>query len=145
MESLHAFLHPEQPENQKIVISNRFKDESGEVVPFEIKALNEEETESLRKRAMIAYRSKTGVTESKLDAAKLTRLLVIAGTVRPDFRAKELCDAYGVIDPEQVLGKMLLAGEYAKLSDAILNLSGMGDDVEIEAKNSLTEETRTQP
>lgn len=135
MSNLHAFLHPEQPENQKIVISNRFKDENGEVVPFEIKALTEAETEALRKAATITYKNRTGATESKLDAAKLTRLLVISGTVTPDFRAKELCDAYGVIDPEQALGKMLLAGEYAKLSEAILSLSGMGEDTEAEAKN----------
>lgn len=135
MSNLHAFLHPEQPENEKIVISDRFKDENGEVVPFEIRAITEGEADAIRKQATRTMRNRNGATETSMDAARLTRLLVIAGTVVPDFRSKELCDAYGVLDPEQALGKMLLAGEYAKLSEAILNLSGMGDNIEAEAKN----------
>lgn len=133
--NLHAFLHPEKPENEKVIVSDRFKDEEGAVVPFEIRAITEGEADTIRKQATRTIKNRAGATESSLDAAKLTRLLVIAGTVTPNFRSKELCDAYSVIDPEQLIGKMLLAGEYAKLSDAILTLSGMGDDVEAEAKN----------
>lgn len=135
MSTLHAFLHPETPENEKIVISDRFKDENGEVVPFEIRAITEGEADAIRKQATRTVKNRTGAMETSMDAAKLTRLMVISGTVTPDFRAKELCDAYGVLDPEQALGKMLLAGEYAKLSEAILTLSGMGDNIEDEAKN----------
>lgn len=135
MSNLHAFLHPEQPENEKVIISERFKDENGAVVPFEIRAITEGEADAIRRQSTRTVRTRTGATETSTDAAKLTRLLVIAGTVTPDFRSKELCDAYGVLDPEQAIGKMLLAGEYAKLSEAILNLSGMGDNIEDEAKN----------
>ena len=51
----------------------------------------------------------------------------------PDFRAADLCEAYGVLDPELVLGKMLLAGEFAGLSDAISELSGITDEAYAQA------------
>lgn len=139
MSTLYAFLHPEAPENKEIIISERFKDENGKSVPFVIRAVTEEENSALRKQATRTYKDKTGATVRDFDAARFSRLFVIAGTVKPDFRDKELCDAYGVIDPEMVIGKMLLAGEATKLSSAIAELSGMTDeaaaDVAEEAKN----------
>ena len=53
----------------------------------------------------------------------------------PDFRSEELCKAYGVMDPLEVPGRMLLAGEYERLSREILSLSGFDDDLEEQAKN----------
>lgn len=128
MGSLHAFLHPEAPEQQEIIISKRFKDEDGEPVPFVIRAISAEENEALRRQATRAYKDKTGATIKEFDSAKFTRLFTIAGTVQPDFRATDICEAYGVLDPELVLGKMLLAGEYSRLSDAIADLSGITDE-----------------
>ena len=61
--------------------------------------------------------------------------IIVAGTAVPDFTSSELCDGYGTMDPEQVVERMLLAGEYAMLSDEILKLSGLDDEAEEEAKN----------
>ena len=61
--------------------------------------------------------------------------LALAATVEPNFAEKELCDAYGVLDPALVPGKMLLSGEYAKLVQAINDLSGFNFPVEEDAKN----------
>lgn len=139
MGTLHAFLHPEIPENQNVIISNRFKDEKGEIIPFTIRPVTEEESASIRKRCTITRKDKTGHTIKEMDSARYTRLFVIAGTVTPDFQNAEVCEAYGVVDPEMVLGKMLLAGEYSKLADAISDLSGITDEaisaVGEEAKN----------
>lgn len=138
MGTLHAFLHPEAPEQQEIVISSRFKDEKGNAVPFIIRAVSQEENEALRKKATRTYKDKkTGETVKDFDGAKFTRLFTIAGTVQPDFQAADLCEAYGVVDPELLLGKMLLAGEYARLSEAVAVLSGLNDEeaAEQEAKN----------
>ena len=41
-----------------------------------------------------------------------------------------------MINPEDVPRKMLYSGEYRRLSDAIMDLSGFGDDIQEEAKNS---------
>lgn len=65
--------------------------------------------------------------------------MVLAATVEPDFSSKELCDKFGVLDPLQVPGRMLLAGEFSALLGAITNLSGFDRDsleaLEEEAKN----------
>ena len=47
-----------------------------------------------------------------------------------------MCEAYGTLDPMQVPGKMLTAGEFAALLDAISELSGFDAETpEDEAKN----------
>lgn len=139
MGTLHAFLHPDTPKNQDVIISKRFKDEDGNPVPFTIRPVTEEESAAIRKRCTIIRKDKAGQTIKEMDSARYTRLFVIAGTVTPDFQAADLCEAYGVLDPEMVLGKMLLAGEYSKLADAISDLSGITDEaisaVGEEAKN----------
>lgn len=139
MGTLHAFLHPEIPEQQEIIISSRFKGDDGNPVPFIIRAISQEENEALRKKSTRVYKSKTGETIREFDGEKFTRLFTIAGTVQPDFRASDLCEAYGVLDPEMVIGKILLAGEYSRLSEAIADLSGISEEAAVntveEAKN----------
>ena len=134
MSNLYAFLHPETPE-QKEVVFERFKDESGEVVPFIIKPITSEENKILVKKCTTTDRS----GKKHLDTSKYQTCLVIAGTVVPDFSDAELCEGYGVLDPEMVVGRMLYAGEYMKLANEILRLSGLddesGEEAEEEAKN----------
>ena len=67
-----------------------------------------------------------------------SRRVVVAATVTPDFTNEELCRAYGTMDPLELPGKMLLAGEYRQLTDAIMELSGFSEspeELEEEAKN----------
>ena len=52
MSSLYAFLHPVAVQEEKeVFISNRFRDENGEVVPFKIRSLAQEERKSWQNRA----------------------------------------------------------------------------------------------
>ena len=69
------------------------------------------------------------------DTSELSRRLIVAATVEPDFSDAKLCEHYGVIDPVELPGKMLLAGEFAALSSAITDLSGFGADLSADAKN----------
>ena len=50
-----------------------------------------------------------------------------------------MCEAYGVLDPMMVPGKMLLSGEYSALVGEIMKLNGFDADSllkdEEEAKN----------
>ena len=135
MSNLSAFLHPVLAEDQEIIISDRFRDEKGKPVPFKIKALTQEEVDAITKSCTTVRRDKAGRESRSFDSARFTKALVVAGTIEPDFRAKEICDAYGVVDPLLVPGKMLLAGEFAKLGDEIAKLSGIDDEPEEEAKN----------
>lgn len=138
MGNLSAFLHPDIVSEKEVYISDRFK-ENGEVVPFKIRPITQAENESIMKRCRITTRDRSGKEIRKLDTEKFMNSIVVAGTVVPDFSDKDLCDAYGVVDPNLVPGKMLLAGEFQKLTEAIMELSGIGDDAEEaiveEAKN----------
>lgn len=138
MGNLSAFLHPDIVSEKEVYISDRFK-ENGEVVPFKIRPITQAENESIMKRCRVTTRDRSGKEIRKLDTEKFMNSIVVAGTVVPDFSDKDLCDAYGVVDPNLVPGKMLLAGEFQKLTEAIMELSGIGDDAEEaiveEAKN----------
>ena len=134
MSTLSAFLHPKQPEPKEVIISERFVGEDGKPVPFKIRPLTQEENDALVKRAK-RTRTVNGMVQEYVDSSILSKSIVLAATVEPNFADKELCDTYGVLDPAMVPGKMLLSGEYAKLSQAINDLSGFNSNVEEEAKN----------
>lgn len=136
MSKLSAFLNPVSVvEEKEVIISNRFLDEGGEPVPFKIRSLTQEENEALVKKSQ-EIKKVNGQTQKQMDNTKYSRLLVMAATVEPDFSQKEICDKYGVLDPALVPGKMLLAGEYAKLVEEITRLSGFEEDqIGEEAKN----------
>jgi hypothetical protein len=76
-----------------------------------------------------------GQPVEKLDSLEYGRRMVVAATESPNFASEELCVKYGTRDPLEVPPRMLLVGEYAKLSMAIMELSGLNDDVEGQAKN----------
>lgn len=135
MSNLNAFLNPAAPvERQEIVISKRFRKEDGSPAPFVIRPLSQEENDKLVRQS--TRRVKTGgQTAEVLDNTDYGRRVVVAATVEPNFSDPELCRAYGTLDPLEAPGKMLLVGEYARLSKAILALSGLDDDPEEQAKN----------
>lgn len=136
MSKLSAFLHPVKVSLEKeIVISDRFQDEKGNPVAFKIRSITQEENENLLKKAR-RVRKVNGQLQEYSDSTDYSRSMVVAATVEPDFSSKEMCEAYGVLDPNLVPGKMLLTGEYTKLLQAIVELSGLGDDFAAEeAKN----------
>lgn len=147
--NLHDFLNPvSKDETREVVVTDRFiqhdaegkpiLDEAGNTIPakFKIKALTEEEVANLRKKCTRKEKNRSGQWVENFDSSRFVRALVVAATVEPDFAASELCAAYGVMDPLDVPGKMLLAGEYTRLSDEICTLSRIFDDeVEEDAKN----------
>lgn len=134
MSKLSAFLHPIQAEDKEVFISKRFLDEEGNPVPFKIRAIPQSENDKLVKLSTKTYKE-NGQKIEVLDKVQYSRRLIVSGTVEPDFSAKEMCDAYKTLDPLEVPGKMLLAGEYQKLADEIATLSEIGTDIEEEAKN----------
>ena len=134
---LSAFLHPTAVQEEKeVIISKRFLGEDGEPVPFRIRSLTQEENDELIKKST-RVTTKNGQRQEALDSLAYNRRIIVAATVEPDMASKELCDAYGVMDPLLVPGKMLLSGEYGKLLREILTLSGFHTDENVEetAKN----------
>lgn len=135
MSNLNAFLHPVHgDETREVLISRRFLGEDGKPVPFKIRALSQEENAQISRQSMrLVKGGKRG--EKKLDTEVYTNRIIVAATVEPDFSSEAMCKAYGTMDPVEVPGKMLYAGEYKQLMDAIMELSHFNDDIEDEAKN----------
>ncbi|MDR1438995.1 MAG: phage portal protein [Clostridiales bacterium] len=134
MSKASAFLKPAfEPRTEEVAISSRFLDGDGNPATFRIKTITQEENEALAKRASSAGRGGAQTVDRK----KYGRLLIAACVEEPDFASKELCDAYGTTDPLDVPGRMLLAGEYARLTDRILELNEFKEFGELleEAKN----------
>lgn len=135
MSKLSAFLHPVSlNEEKEVIISKRFVDEKGNPVPFKIRTVSQEENDRLVKAATRKYKE-NGQTIERLDDLDYTRRLMVAATVEPDFSSKEMCDAYGVLDPLLVPGKMLIAGEYAGLVREITMFNRFTDNLDNEVKN----------
>lgn len=133
MSRLAAFLHPAKLDEQKeIFISERFCDESGRPAPFTIKALSQAENEAIGKKCLKG---------DKWDDIEYTQRLVLAATVEPNFADKELLAAFSpdpaspLLDPLQLPGRMLRTGEYSKLVNEIMQLSGFDRDITAAAKN----------
>ncbi len=134
MNNLNAFLHPVQGnETKEVVISKRFLGEDGKPVPFRIRALTQEENDEITKISMHPAKGKR--REKELDSLEYGRRIIVIATLEPDFSSEEICKAYGTMNPLEVPGRMLLAGEYSKLTNEILELSGFDVDLEDEAKN----------
>ena len=128
MADLYAFLHPVAPENvtEDVVISDRFRNQDGTVAPFKIKALTKGEVERIARQCRAKHPGKDFDVEIEMG-----NRMILAATVEPDFSNKELCEAYGTLDPLEVVSKMLLYGEANKLAAAISKLSGADTVVDI--------------
>lgn len=135
MSALSAFLHPVVTREEKeVIISKRFLGEDGKPVPFKIRSLTQEENAAIIKAAT-QQKKVAGQWQDSLDANELSARTIVEATVFPDFRSAELCETYGTKDPVQVPGKMLLAGEFSRLIDAVSKLSGFDKSLDEEAKN----------
>lgn len=133
MSSLKAFLNPIQVENKEVIVSNRFQ-EDGKPVPFIVKPISEKENELLL-RKYTKKDKKTG--QEVLDRTAYSHALVAAAVVYPDLKSAELQKAYGVLGEAELLNVMLTIGEYAKLSQAVTELSGLDEDI-----NDLIEDAK---
>lgn len=133
MSTLSAFLKPVKTTiEKKVVISDRFVGDDGKPVPFKVRAISQEENDALV-RAATKTRNENGQRVERLDSVEYAQRLIVAATVSPDFRAKDICEAYGVVSPMMVPGKMLLSGEYNRLMKAITELSEFDEAAQDEA------------
>ena len=115
MSALKAFLQPPVAgKTNKVIVSERFKGEDGQPVPFVLQAISQEKNEELS-RLSREEKEVNGTVVSTLDNIAYTKRLMKACVKEPDLADSELCKYYGTMDPEDVLGKMLSIGEYLSL------------------------------
>lgn len=113
--------------------SERFVDEKGNVLKWQLKPLTNDEDDKLRNDCKIIAKGKNGITFEKLDSKKYTRAVIVNCVVYPNLNDKELQDSYGVMSAEELISEMLLTGEYMKLIDEINRISGFDTNLFEEA------------
>lgn len=138
-QTLKAFFmqNAEQIPNKKVVISRRFKDEDGQPIEWEIKALDAGTQQDIRTKAMEmkATGGKNANVKMNYNTALSNILTAVNAVVFPDLWDIELQNSYGVKTPEALIGKMLLPDEFDKLIDEINAISESADELEENAKN----------
>lgn len=141
MGNLSIFLkdNVEQVENEKVIVSKRFKDTDGKAVPFEVKAITTAEDDTIRKKCTkrVQVPGKRNQFTQEFDSNGYLLELAAACVVYPDLKSKELQDSYGVRGEAAVLGAMLTAGELGILAEKVQEINGFNsfDELVEEAKN----------
>ncbi|GIO53888.1 phage tail assembly chaperone [Paenibacillus cineris] len=100
-------------------------------VDFQIQALDGKTIHKIQEQCT-HYTGKGAKREKVLDEEQFGALVIQRACLIPDWSARELTDKYG--SPTEAILGVLLAGEIAKLSSEILEISGFDSD-EDEIKN----------
>lgn len=100
---------------------------------FTVKALSNDALRKANDQATVP----TGRGEKRLDAQLFNAVVITKGCVDPDFSNKALIQKYEATDAADCVVKALLPGELVKLTQAIMDLSGFGNEDELveDAKN----------
>lgn len=128
MSNLSAFMKPAYTERKiELIVGDRFNDEEGNPVPIVMKSLSQEQMNAIAKRS--TKEIKVGnKTVMEVDATEHLNRCLVASITFPDLTNKELCNAYGTVDPVQLPPKMFLVDEYEKIAKAFASLNGLKDD-----------------
>lgn len=130
--SLAAFLKAVEVENELVEVSDRYRDEDGKPVKWEIRAITSKENDQLMRR----HTKRDKKTKQEIfDRTSYTNDLVASAVVYPDLKNAELQNAYGVLGEVELLQKMLIMGEFMKLSEEVQKISGLDieDEDQVEA------------
>lgn len=123
----------------KYVASKRFV-EKGKPVAWEIKSLDSEKDELIRKECTkkVPIAGKRGQYTQETDTDKYIGKMCVACTVFPNLNDAELQDSYGVKTPDALLKKLLKPGEYTEYKAKVMEVNGYDMSMEElvdEAKN----------
>ncbi len=139
--SLSAFLKPnvEQIKNTKFVPSSRFKGEDGKPVEWEICCISADEYAGIRSSCLhqVPVPGKKNRFTQEFDSRAFQTRVAARCTVFPDLTSAELQDSWGVTRPEDLVGAMLIGGEFEDYVAEVLRVNGFKDENELvdEAKN----------
>lgn len=140
-QNLSAFFkqNAKQVENQKIIVSDRFTDEDGKPMKWEITCISASENQKIRKNCTRnkPVVGKRGQYTQEFDPAAYQARLATQCVVFPNLNDKDLQNSYGAMDAEQLISAMLTPGEFDDLILSITDLCGFKTEEELidEAKN----------
>lgn len=118
---LNAFLKQNvlPPAREELALSARFSDKSGEPALFLLEGISEEENAALR---LSCCRKERGSIVH--DRERYLKKLAAACVRVPDLKDAALQASWGVLGEEELLSKMLTAGEFARLLEAAERVCG---------------------
>ena len=139
--SLSAFMRPNVAEikNACFAPSPRFVGEDGKPVEWEIRCISADEDARIRSSCIrqVPVIGKKGQYTQQLDTYTFQAKVAAACTVFPDLTNAELQDSWGVTKPEDLVGTMLIGGEFDDYITEVFEVNGFKDEPELvdEAKN----------
>lgn len=139
--SLSAFMRPNVAEikNASFAPSPRFVGEDGKPMEWEIRCISADEYARIRSSCIrqVPVIGKKGQYTQQLDTYTFQAKVAAACTVFPDLTNAELQDSWGVATPEQLVGVMLIGGEFDDYITEVFEVNGFKDEPELvdEAKN----------
>lgn len=141
MSNLSAFLRPNvtQIENHKYIASSRFTGEDGKPLEWEIRCIDADEYARIRGACIrqVPVTGKKGQYTQQLDTYTFQARVCARCTVFPPLDNAELQNSWGVAKPEELLGKMLIGGEFDDYVTEVFQVNGFKteDDLVADAKN----------
>lgn len=139
--SLSAFMRSnvEQVPNAKFAASPRFKGEDGKPVEWEICCISADEYARIRSGCLrqVPVPGKKNRFTQEFDSRAFQTRVAARCTVFPDLNNAELQDSWGVAKPEQLVGAMLIGGEFDDYVTEVFRVNGFKTENELvdEAKN----------
>ncbi len=102
-------------------------------IPVTVKGLTGKEVFKLREKCTMQIKDK-GRETSRLDEEAFNVGIISLATVSPDWGSSSLIQNFNASSKEEVIKRVLLAGELSALSDVVLDLSGFNQELD-EVKN----------
>lgn len=139
--TLSAFMRPnvEQIANAKFAPSPRFKGEDGKPLEWEIQCISADEYARIRSGCIrqVPVPGKKNQFTQTLDTYAFQSKVCARCTVFPDLNNAELQNSWGVLKPEELVGAMLIGGEFDDYVTEVFRLNGFKAENELvdEAKN----------
>lgn len=98
-------------------------------IPVTLRGLTGKQVYAIRERSTERKERRGKITE-RLDEELFNTALIAAATVKPNWGDSKLLAKYKASSPEEVIKRILLAGELDALGEAVLDLSGFNTDLE---------------
>ncbi len=126
--SFNAFFKEKakRPENIKVAVSDRFVDENGKPLEWELQAISAKEDDEIKAECTktVVLPGKKDQYTMQMDGIEYIAKLTAACVKYPDLYNAELQDNYKVKTPVDLLGAMLLPGEKTELTKKVQALCG---------------------
>lgn len=98
-------------------------------VAVKLRGLTGKQVYGIRERCT-ERREKRGQTTERLDEEQFNTALIAAATVSPNWGDAKLLAKYNASGAEEVIKRLLLAGELSALGDVVLDLSGFNTELQ---------------